>query len=83
MCKHGDMPGNMSVAITAADGFVAPWIAEMLGEDAIIVPDEALMEPLVLDAMLTPCKSLIHINSTVSDGLLGRDDRETLSLIHI
>ena len=78
MCKHGDMPGNMSVAITAADGFVAPWIAEMLGEDAIIVPDEALMQPLVLDAMLTPCKSLIHINSTVSDGLLGRDDRETM-----
>ena len=54
---------NMSVAITASDGFVGPWISEMLGEDAIVIPDEALKEPLSLDAMLTPCKSLIHINS--------------------
>lgn len=69
---------NMSVAITASDGFVGPWISEMLGEDAIVIPDEALKEPLSLDAMLTPCKSLIHINSAAPDGLSGRDDRDTM-----
>ena len=49
----------MGVAITASDGFVGPWIAEMLGEDAIVVPSEALSEPMMLDALLT--LSLIHI----------------------
>ena len=68
----------MSVAITAADGFVGPWISEMLGDDAILVPDEALKEPLTLDAMLTPCTTVIHINSTASAGNAGRDDREAM-----
>ena len=65
----------MSVAITAADGFVGPWISEMLGDDAILVPEEALKEPLTLDAMLTPCTTVIHINSTASADNAGRDDR--------
>ena len=68
----------MSVAITAADGFVGPWVSEMLGDDAILVPDEALKEPLTLDAMLTPCTTVIHINSTASAGNAGRDDREAM-----
>ena len=72
------------MAITASDGFVGPWISEMLGEDAIVIPDEALKEPLSLDAMLTPCKSLIHINSAAPDGLSGRDDRDTtVSYTHL
>ena len=68
----------MSVAITAADGFVGPWISEMLGDDAILVPDEVLKEPLTLDARLTPCTTVIHINSTASAGNAGRDDREAM-----
>ena len=63
----------MGVAITASDGFVGPWIAEMLGEDAIVVPSEALSEPMMLDALLTPCTAVIHINSWAHDAALGRD----------
>ena len=67
----------MKVAITASDSFVAPYIVEMLGKSAIIIPDEAIQDKLTLDAMLTPCNALIHINSTSSDDTLDRDDRQT------
>lgn len=69
---------EMGVAITASDGFVGPWIAEMLDEDAIVVPNEALSEPMMLDALLTPCTAVIHINSWAPDAALGRDDRQTM-----
>ncbi|MBT92635.1 MAG: hypothetical protein CMA61_02385 [Euryarchaeota archaeon] len=68
---------EMKVAITASDSFVAPYIVEMLGKSAIIIPDEAIQDKLTLDAMLTPCNALIHINSTSSDDTLDRDDRQT------
>ncbi|MBT4050215.1 MAG: NAD(P)-dependent oxidoreductase [Euryarchaeota archaeon] len=68
---------EMKVAITASDSFVAPYIVEMLGKSATIIPDEAIQDKLTLDAMLTPCNALIHINSTSSDDTLDRDDRQT------
>ena len=43
----------MKVAITSADTFVAPYIQEMLGDSAILVPEESLADPLALDALLT------------------------------
>ena len=49
----------MKVAVSAADGFVAPYIIEMLGDSAVIIPDEALGEPTSLDALLTPCQALV------------------------
>jgi nucleoside-diphosphate-sugar epimerase len=49
----------------------------MLGKSATIIPDEAIQDKLTLDAMLTPCNALIHINSTSSDDTLDRDDRQT------
>ena len=67
----------MKVAITASDSFVAPYIVEMLGKSATIIPDEAIQDKLTLDAMLTPCNASIHINSTSSDDTLDRDDRQT------
>ncbi|MEC8913675.1 MAG: hypothetical protein VYA52_00415, partial [Candidatus Thermoplasmatota archaeon] len=66
----------MRVAISASDAFVAPYIAEMLGDSAVVVPDEALSDATSLDAMLTPCSSLIHINSRPADTSVGRTDRE-------
>tara|TARA_B100000287_G_scaffold69191_1_gene60793 strand:+ start:2899 stop:3744 length:846 start_codon:yes stop_codon:yes gene_type:complete len=65
----------MKVAISSADGFVAPFIEEMLGDSAVLIPDESLGEPTVMDALLTPCSALIHINSRPVDTSVARDDR--------
>ena len=65
----------MKVAITSADGFVAPYISEMLGESGVIIPDDPLADSSTLDSILTPCTSLIHINSRPVDTSVARDDR--------
>jgi len=66
----------MKVAITSADGFVAPYISEMLGDSAVLIPDDALEDTQALDSLLTPCTSLIHINSRPVDSSVARDDRD-------
>ena len=71
----------MKVAISASDGFVAPYITEMLGESAVIIPDEALNDHVTLDGLLTSCNSLIHINSRPVDTSVARDDRESYILM--
>tara|TARA_B100000029_G_scaffold177397_1_gene174727 strand:- start:55 stop:900 length:846 start_codon:yes stop_codon:yes gene_type:complete len=71
----------MKVAISASDGFVAPYITEMLGESAVIIPDEALKDQVTLDGLLTSCNSLIHINSRPVDTSVARDDRESYILM--
>jgi len=71
----------MKVAVSAADGFVAPYIMEMLGDSAILIPDDKLEDPSTLDALLTPCNSLIHINSRPVDASVARDDRESLVIM--
>ena len=76
-----ELRGAMKVAISASDGFVAPYISEMLGESAVIVPDEALNDQGALDALLTSCNSLIHINSRPVDTSVARDDRESYILM--
>ena len=67
----------MNIAITASDTFVAPFIVEMLGKSAVIIPDEVLKDQLKLDAMLTPCNALIHINSRPVESSFERNDRQT------
>ena len=67
----------MNIAITASDTFVAPFIVEMLGKAAVIIPDEVIKDQLKLDAMLTPCNALIHINSRPVESSFERDDRQT------
>ena len=67
----------MNIAITASDTFVAPFIVEMLGKAAIVIPDEVIKDQLKLDAMLTPCNALIHINSRPVESSFERDDRQT------
>ena len=71
----------MKVAVSAADGFVSPYIMEMLGASAVPIPDDKLGDPSALDALLTPCKSLIHINSRPVDTSVARDDRESLVIM--
>ncbi len=71
----------MKVALSAADGFVAPYIVEMLGDSAVSIPDDKLGEPSTLDALLTPCNTLIHINSRPVDSSVARDDRESLVIM--
>ena len=68
----------MKVAVSAPDHFVAPYIMEMLGDSAVPITAEAMGDSLVLDALLTSCNAIIHINSKPADGSLGRDDREIL-----
>ena len=67
----------MNVAITASDAFVAPFIVEMLGKSAVIIPDEVISDQLKLDTMLTPCNALIHINSRPVESSFERNDRQT------
>ena len=67
----------MNIAITASDTFVAPFILEMLGKAAVVIPDEVIKDQLKLDAMLTPCNALIHINSRPVESSFERDDRQT------
>jgi len=54
----------MKVAVSAPDHFVAPYIVEMLGKSAVAIPPEILKDQLSLDALLTSCTALIHINSS-------------------
>ena len=67
----------MNIAITASDTFVAPFILEMLGKAAVVIPDEVIKDQLKLDAMLTPCNALIHINSRPVESSFERNDRQT------
>ena len=71
----------MKVAVSAADSFVAPYIMEMLGDSAVPIPDDKLEDPTALDALLTPCNALIHINSRPVDTSVARDDRESLVIM--
>ena len=71
----------MKVALSAADGFVAPYISEMLGDSAVIIPDDTLEDATALDAVLTSCNALIHINSRPVDTSVARDDRGALILM--
>ena len=71
----------MKVAVSAADSFVAPYIMEMLGDSAVPIPDDKLENPSALDALLTPCNALIHINSRPVDTSVARDDRESLVIM--
>jgi nucleoside-diphosphate-sugar epimerase len=63
----------MKIAITWSDSFIAPYIIEMLGPAAVVIPNEILNDQTALDAMLTPCSALIHINSWTTLGT-DRDD---------
>ena len=67
----------MKIALSSADSFVAPYIMEMLGDSLVEIPDDKLDEPASLDALLTPCNALIHINSRPVDSSVARDDRES------
>ena len=71
----------MKVAVSAADSFVAPYIMEMLGDSAVPIPDDKLEDSSALDALLTPCNALIHINSRPVDTSVARDDRESLVIM--
>ena len=71
----------MKVAVSAADSFVAPYIMEMLGASAVPIPADRLEDPSALDALLTPCNALIHINSRPVDTSVARDDRESLVIM--
>tara|TARA_B100000214_G_scaffold113276_1_gene80052 strand:+ start:1391 stop:2185 length:795 start_codon:yes stop_codon:yes gene_type:complete len=54
---------------------------EMLGDSAVPIPDDKLEDPSALDALLTPCNALIHINSRPVDTSVARDDRESLVIM--
>ena len=68
----------MKVAVSAPDRFVAPYILDMLGDSAVEIPPEAMEDQMTLDALLTSCNAIVHINSKPIDSTFGRDDRETL-----
>ena len=69
----------MKVAITASDTFVAPYIVEMLGNAAVVIPDEAIKDQLTIDSLLTPCNALIHINSRPVESSFERNSRRSFA----
>ncbi len=68
----------MRVAISAADGFVAPYLMEALGDDCVEITSEALEEKMLLDALLMPCNALVHFNAHSPDSAHDRSDRDAL-----
>jgi len=76
--RRSSIGDTMKVAVSAPDGFVAPYILEMLGDAAVEIPPEAMEDSMTLDALLTSCTAIVHINSKPTDSAFGRDDRETL-----
>ena len=69
----------MKVAVSAPDRFVAPYILDMLGDAAVEIPPEAMEDQMTLDALLTSCNAIVHINSKPTDTTFGRDDRNIAS----
>ena len=74
MCE----PLAMRVAVSSPDEFVAPYLCDALGDALVEIPPEVLEEgqEMMLDALLMPCTTLIHFNSTAPDS--DRDDRSSL-----
>jgi len=52
----------MRVGLSGAEGFIAPWFAEMLGEELVIIDEDDLKVSRKLDAKLAQCTTLIHLN---------------------
>ena len=76
--RRSSIGDTMKVAVSAPDRFVAPYILDMLGDAAVEIPPEAMEDQMTLDALLTSCNAIVHINSKPIDSTFGRDDRETL-----
>ena len=76
--RRSSIGDTMKVAVSAPDRFVAPYILDMLGDAAVEIPPEAMEDQMTLDALLTSCNAIVHINSKPLDSTFGRDDRETL-----
>ena len=76
--RRSSIGDTMKVAVSAPDRFVAPYILDMLGDSAVEIPPEAMEDQMTLDALLTSCNAIVHINSKPIDSTFGRDDRETL-----
>ncbi|MFQ3360100.1 MAG: hypothetical protein ACI9SZ_000613, partial [Candidatus Thalassarchaeaceae archaeon] len=64
----------MKIAITWPDPFIAPHIQQMLGPAAVVITDDILKDKNALDAILTPCNALIHINSWLKESSADRND---------
>jgi len=69
---------SMKIAITWSDSFVAPHIVEMLGPAAVVITEDVLKDKMALDAMLTPCNVLIHINSWTQNSESDRNNATTM-----
>lgn len=64
----------MRIAISGNDGFIAPYLLDLLGPDAGLVPDEAMNDPRTLDATLASAEVLIHFHGHPPEEM-ERDDR--------
>lgn len=67
----------MRVAISGDEGFIAPWLAELLDADVTVLDEATLADPLRLDAALAAANALIHLTGHPPD-TEDRDDRSVL-----
>lgn len=65
----------MRIAISSNDGFIAPYLLDLLGDDAGLLPEDAMEDPRLLDAALASAEVLIHFQGHPPEGK-ERNDRE-------
>ena len=70
--RRSSIGDTMKVAVSAPDGFVAPYILEMLGNAAVEIPPEAMEDSMTLDALLTSCTCLLYTSPSPRDYAASR-----------
>ncbi len=68
----------MKVAVSGDDGFVAQHLCAAFGDDVVIIDQETVSEPLLLDAALASVDCLIHLNGHPPDSSLSRDSPDAI-----
>ena len=71
----------MRVGLSGAEDFIAPWFAEMLGEDLVIIEKEDFVMNRKLDAKLAQCTTLIHLNGHSRNENNDRNDPDSVKEI--
>ena len=71
----------MRIAISGNEGFIGPYLIDMLGKDAIEVPDEAISDARMLDGLLAGVGTLVHFNGHPPGVDLDRNDPKVPDLM--
>ena len=68
---------RMRIAVAGTDDIIQPFLLEVLGDAATVIPPEAMTEPRLLDALLTSADAIVLMNGHPPD-MADRDSRAAL-----